>query len=236
MRRFTIDPMPILSSSFFAVIVAGTIMLTTSGCRFGNFVEKEQVLDRKPRYATRPTKMAFTATINGETRRVGLSVSHVPGELSSFMTDPVILFLDDPKTGRAAFCRNDEQACGTAIFIGSDGVTLGYSGTATPVVLWKSFNRCTDQLSILESGQIVAPRLQVDFTINRAIEGTQCEDALTDMKNCYEDIAQCDGVASSAAIYQQDVRALFDPYIQNGVFTAAEIPQLSNIGYEVSYR
>jgi hypothetical protein len=227
---------------------------TQSGCRVGN---NTVTTDNNPDkisgyYDTVPQSLMFCATPAGNTSCKNVATNLVPSMISAEMTQPTALIVQDLDTGDAVFTAPRGGKTALPIWVQPDK-TLYYANSSSEDILWKD-PACTSKLYLEEDGAIMAGpanpvagstratsgrvQLRVRVTeIFQEIHPGACGSTLTLMSNCYQDVTQCGGADSgSNQQLQTQVQTMFNSYIQAGAISASDIPNLSNISYEVQYQ
>jgi hypothetical protein len=231
------------------------ILLTAfslSACRFGNRVEQVENPDQiTGYYANSLDTVTYCAGVAGTPDPVitckAVPASQVPSDYTLIMSDPVALLVTDLAQGDARLFSKAENGYYLRTKI-QNGTQLGYSITSGPDTFWQDPNCFNyfidDQVGTLTptSGQKSAEgiklkgSLEITFTHSRTIEGS-CAATLQTMHDCYFDMAQCGGSSMTEnQLIQETFQAFFEPYIAAGAMTAADIPNLVALGYEISYR
>jgi hypothetical protein len=115
---------------------------------------------------------------------------------------------------------------------------------------WKN-SECQNYLEITETGRLL-PSLSVKSPIGNTLPLSgniqlnihvinkftgQCNDSFKNIAQCYQDSSQCGGKDSTENDdLQATVVDLFRPWIESKAMTSADIPDLVNYAYEVSYQ
>jgi hypothetical protein len=239
-----------IMSGLVAIVLSGALM-SMSGCRFGNRVENaDPVTDEiTGYYETQAQSLQFCVTTNNNgTVCQSAPANQTPATVSSVMTDPVGLALQDESTGYSYLVANANSSNNSAIPIYADkSGEVSFVGNTTADTLFQD-DQCTGQLFIEEEGSFkrVNPysfqgfttygRLSVNISMITEVRGT-CAASLQAMQNCYNDVNQC-GMSTLAenASEQAYVQGVFGPYIQAGVMTSADILNVTDLAYEVLYQ
>ena len=218
-----------------------------TGCRIGNHIQEAEVIDSySGYYLTEIKELTFTATTT-QSVRAPSPVSNVPSDLSSVLTNPVAIILQDSASGRANIESKDgKQTLPTTI---SKDFTLFMDGSSSSKTLWEDPS-CQTYLELQELGQIIksndplslqgnslplSGRIQLKVQITNVIHGN-CTATLQTLLNCYQDANHCgaDSTADNESI-QSGLIAFFKPWIDSQAFLPTEIPNLISYGYEAVY-
>jgi hypothetical protein len=230
---------------------AAVLAASLSGCRFGNYVadQKTSAATADPisgYYETEASALAFCA-VGTATNCVSAALTEIPSLVKAVVTNPVILYLTDASTGEGYLVASDGSDYSLPTSFSSTSL-ISYSGSTSADTLWDDA-ACTTSIHIEESGSISKTASASETSTGLPLSGSvsltlsfiqsfdgDCSPSLTAMKACLEDPAQCGGATSEEdAQYQEAVQNFFAPYVNSGAMTAADIPTLSSIAYEVTF-
>ena len=227
--------------SLFAVLALG-------GCRFGNqIVQAEDPAALSGYYKTQAKSMSICTLLKqGDWRCVSASTSMIPGTIQNIMTNPVYVSANTAKATAFLLANNLDTSNYFQMDLSKSGVLTADASVGASKTLWND-EACQSQLQLGKEGKIVAApkETQNSFEISGSVEFAvsvvtsllgDCGPTLTDLKSCYNDVSQCPGAdAAEKTQQQQSVQDYFAPYIDHGVLTLDEIPQLSATGWEATY-
>ena len=224
------------------------LSLPISGCRFGNqVIQAEDPSAMSGFYKTEAKTMSICTMLQGTDWRCNSApTSMIPGTIQTVMTNPVYVSANTVKA--TAFLV--PNSLDTSNYF---QMTLARSGelTADPIVgsskaLWND-EACQTQLQLSKEGQVQAGKRQTqgsfevsgsvdfDITVVTVLSG-DCGPTLSDLKACYQDATKCPGSdVTEQAAQQQSVQDYFAPYIDYGVLSVNEIPQLVSTGWSAGY-
>ena len=171
----------------------------------------------------------------------------VPSGITTVMTDPVYVSANT-HTQKAYLTPNDLS--GTSAF----EMVLSETGklSASPVTdngqtLWQD-PACMSYIQLEKEGQVtqatapsqfggfvVSGTVTFDLAVFTLLDGS-CGATLTEMKNCHADWNNCPGADDTERQAQQvSIQDYFSAYVNAGAMTAADIPNLQALAWQVSY-
>jgi hypothetical protein len=238
---------------FGATLMAGTLLLTLSGCRFGNRIERADTsaASQDPisgYYATQAQSVTFCAE-SATTECGQASASEIPTFIRATMTNPVILYLSD-SDGSGLLLANDGSDYGIATTFKSlseiehvsqsDAETLWLDPACTRTAILQevgSFSANSSKRTMSDPGS-----LSLTFTYYEMFDG-DCTATFTQLQACMNDATQCSETPGSPsetleelAELQETVSNFFGPYLESGALNASDIPQLKTFAFEVTYQ
>lgn len=237
------------------VTTTAVVAIAAGGCRVGNYSSRSTPAETDPvtgYYDAIPQSLQFCAAA-GTTQCANVSTTQVPGFISDNITNPLALILKDAVTGEAFMTAAVGGQTAIPIWVGTDNTELFYANHTSPQTLWLD-TTCTTKIYLEEEGSIVrgtghyvegtqsgktVGSLTLSVQVIRSFEGVggSCAAELQAMSTCYQDINQCGGSTPSInQARQARVQDLFETYIQAGTMTAADIPNITGVGYEVHYQ
>jgi hypothetical protein len=222
-----------------------------SGCRLGSYVEAPARAPNPDKisgyYSTQPQTLKLFAT-TAQTHEESGAISMIPQEVGQFITNPVALIIQDLTTGSAALTSPTGKHA-LPIYVNEDS-TLTYHGKTASMTYWQD-PECQYYLEISENGKftktppIATPsgsdlplsgKLELTIQVINKFQGN-CAASFTLISKCYQDVNDCGGKDSTE---NEDLQAivieLLDPWIQSKAILPADIPNLVNYAYEVSYQ
>jgi hypothetical protein len=230
---------------------AAILLITgASGCRLGNRIENTPNPDQVTGlYESAFQSLTFCAA-HSATVCQPAAVSEVPSLVSGVMTNPVALVLGDSKTGSGYVVATDGSDLALKTFISQKTQSVSYLASTQQGTLWADPG-CLTQLHLEQSGTYtrsthssngidVSGDLALRVQVVRRIfpkTGGDCTPTLQALQSCYDDVTTCGGSSPSEnQALQEEIQAMFDPYIQAGAMTAGDIPQITHLTYEVVYQ
>jgi hypothetical protein len=241
--------------SIALVSTVAAVTLIAGGCRIGNYSSKSSSAESDAvtgYYDAIPQSLQFCASA-GTTQCVTSSTTQIPAFISDNVTNPLALILQDEATGEALMTAAVGGQTAIPIWVGTDNIELFYANNTSPQALWLD-SSCTTKTYLEEEGAIVRAAghhvegtnsgwtvgsLTLSVQVIQSFEGVNgsCQSELQAMSTCYQDINQCGSSSSATNEARQDrVREVFETYIQAGAMTAADIPNVTGVGYEVHYQ
>jgi hypothetical protein len=246
-------------SGSIALIVSWVLLMTMSGCRFGNHVDDGVAPDigASGYYSTRPTSYTVsTFQTTGSSHVLQMSVASVPGILRNYFTDPTTLLMLDAASGSYAVFppSNGSPSSYQLISLAANGKAFGASeelGWAqawtdpacqinTTYTILGSINplAASDPSSIaLSIGRVpLKGRLSLKATYETTFQG-DCSSSWRGMQDCYQNLASCPG--STAAQQGESQAVAQDTYkfwIQAGALLLSEIGTTNDLRFDVSYQ
>lgn len=235
------------------ISIAGTTLVTLTGCRFGNQVQTVPSPITVRYYETQPQTLQFCAipTPTSSANCQTASVDVIPSLIADVMSNPVALRTDstEKKSQLIALTPYHDYL---PTNLNTDN-SLSYAGRSNSVQLWDDPN-CTTHFELIQndgkisplpestvstsSGQsvLVSGRIQLTFEVSRYFEGN-CQASLQKMYVCYTNPFECGGADASENLQlQYQVQSYFEDSIQAGVMTVSDIRTVTAVGYSVSYR
>ena len=251
--------MSILKPSLASYLFSGALALVASvvlgGCKFGNYGGD----DRKPQgdpltgyYGTAAQTLTFCAAPSA-TNCVASAVNRVPAEIEQVMSDPVGFLLENEATGQAKLVDSRGSGSVVPVFLDADKKRFSFLGSSAeiPIFSWtlEEVGGCTRQLylqaegalSSVDAGKPVTQAVSLKGRLGVKLELTYlfaggCADDLAAARACYLSSADCGGADPvENASRQREVQELFNPYIQSGALTVAEIGTAEAVAYTVEY-
>lgn len=233
------------------------ITVAAGGCRIGNYSSKSNSgsSDADPvtgYYDATPQSLQFCAAAT-TTQCMPASTTQIPSFIGDNITNPLALILNDSTSGEALMTAAVGGETAIPIWVGTDNTELYYANNTSPQIVWLD-SKCTTQLYLEEEGSIVrgaghyvqgtkngrtVGSLTLMVQVIRTFDGAggACAPELQAMSTCYQNINQCGGATSAENQARQDhVRDLFETYIQAGTMTAADIPNVTAVAYEIHYQ
>jgi hypothetical protein len=235
-------------SYFLAGAVAFIASWALTGCRVGNHTEQPESPDKTSGYyETQPQSLTYCGT-HGQTSCADASTNHIPDTVSQVMSNPVALILRDLDTGQAAFASAyGDGRSALPIYVDTATGNLSFIGNTTPSVVWRD-KGCTESVYIEQGGVVtkataakmsgklrIVGRIAVKIQLITTFDG-DCAQTMQVMAACYADFTQCGGTdATDNRNLQAAVQETFQPYIDAGTMTGADIATTSSLAYQVSY-
>ena len=241
-----------LSQSWTGYLLSGAMAVVLSwalgGCRFGNKVERDlSNLDTiTGYYQAQPQSLRFCVTTASGTTCDDAQTNLIPGTVANSVGNPSGFQVDNLETGYALIFDPFGQGEALPIFVDPADLSLAYLGQTAESILWTDSN-CTTTLYVEETGQLfqealpdsqglpLSGRMSLNVEIFSTYDG-DCTADLTEIAACYDDEEDCGGVdAEENSLLQEIVQAVYSPYIQAGVLTVGDLPDVTAVGYQVSY-
>ncbi|MBU6374566.1 MAG: hypothetical protein KGQ59_01090 [Bdellovibrionales bacterium] len=227
--------------SLFAVLALG-------GCRFGNqIVQAEDPTGLSGYYKTEAKQMSICTILQtGDWRCTFASTGLIPGTIQNIMTNPVYVSANTAKATAFLVSNNLDTSNYFQMDLGKTGELTSEVSVGSSKALWND-EACQSQLQLGKEGKIHVgtKQKQNSFEVSGSVEFAvsvvtslvgDCTPTLTDLKSCFQDVNLCPGSnANEKEQQQQSVQDYFAPYIDHGVLTLDEIPQLSAMGWEATY-
>jgi hypothetical protein len=245
-----------------SVLTIGALILSLSGCVFGNHTINGPVNNplsgilgdtTSGYYATEPQTYQVSATVGGTTTTEDASISYLPSQISTQFSNPIAFKVDANETDVAELFDPLDEPDGFQ-FTYNAGNTFDFSGTWTSAPLWDS-TLCTLTQNLTLQGEFeplgttsttetldgnvlpITGRMTMSVQIQYSISGSTCTNSLQEMYNCYQDVTTCMGTdANSQLGYQQIVDSLFNPFIQSGAMTPADIQTVTGMTAQIQYQ
>jgi hypothetical protein len=235
-------------------LTAGALSTVLTGCRFGNHTSTSDGNSDGVSgfYNSAPERLQFCVSSPDE-HCADAATTQVPSLIANEMTDPLRFLVADFNTGEAYIASATSNDSLIPVWLKSDRTNLFYIDQFTTVALWRN-DRCVRRMYLDEEGSL-APgaslpvpgssattrgRVNLRITVTSRIEDNYsqgCAQTLQAMKSCYLDVTACGGGSADAnATLQDAVRDVFEPYIQARVMTAADIPNVTRLTYEIQYQ
>ena len=252
-----------IDGSWTSYLAAGTaaIMLSwfLTGCRLGNRTNNGTPPPADTLtgvYSNTPSAMETCILKAGQTDPVCASPapSVAPAELLSLMSDPVAVGIVDTSTGDtrifSPFATPDSQGKVPAISITttlSDGTMSG--GGTYPVVTYWTDTACqeTDKtqlkgaLNTTGAGTIVQNytikgRIQFSYASYTYLDGN-CAASTAAVVACLQDVTKCLQADAATNQAQQNFwKSYYKPYIDSGLMTISDIPNVVTLAYGVLFQ
>jgi len=230
------------------ILAVVTLSLVLVGCKFGNKTKTTLTgYDTiSGLYSSLPQTISFRVQIGAGAERTknGL-VSEMPDFLKKVMNNPTMLYFDDPVGGIGSLRAREDTSTGIPTYIQDKAGTFGASSSAglelsgcrlyQTKVNSGTFTQLATTTTI--SGAEVRGTITVDFALEYTLTGDDidCDPMRARFKTCYIDDVNCSSDASSI-FYRPFVQETFDPYVNSGLMTPAEIGSFRTLGYSASYR
>lgn len=243
------------STKTFATLasLAWAMATVLTGCRFGNYTSPSPTPDATTGfYDANPQSLQFCGNGTASTC-VQASTSQIPSFITAEITNPVALIVQDASTGDAILTDASGQGqTSLPIWVSSDNVTLYYANSSSPTTLWND-PTCTTTTYLQENGTIVpgaghpiaggtgqtVGSITLKVQVIQTFDGTNgsCGPELQAMSNCYQNVTQCGGAdAGTNQQLQAQVQSIFSAFIGAGAMAASDIPNMTNVSYEVLYQ
>jgi len=240
----------------FGVLTLFATIALMQGCRFGNRVVQSNVDDGVTGYyATVAQTLRYCVSLKQNDGSLATqcgngSINALPSDLGSVMTDPVLLFFDDPKSGAATIRHKDlYNTYGFSTQIAA-GNLIGSEQNFAPEDFWipgcqrkvkfKLDGRFTrTEGGIAQDGKKLAGSLSLDASKAATYDaaGTDCTAAMTSLQDCYSNPSQCGGQnPAENNDLSAAVQTYVGPYIQAGAMTPLQISQMRVLYWEATYR
>ena len=232
----------------FLLFVAVFTGVLFTGCRLGNRLEPAPAKDPLTGfYVSEPKDLGVCVTTDVERCRT-VDKKKIPIELAEVMTNPMGLIVDNYDTGEGRLVGLGSGHPWLEVLINKD-VSLetyiqGY--LITPF----DFPTCDIKLRVEGAGMlqfvsVVPPagftdelkgRIAYDASLTRTVQG-DCSTALTLLKACYLNVADCGAPSSAGNIERfQWVTSLYEPYINMGSMDVEDITRATKLSYTASYQ
>lgn len=235
-------------AGFFALIMGWAF----TGCRFGNDTVPPPPPPENPDqttgyYRLNPQFVNLCAT-TGATNCKTMGVNMIPGDVAQALSNPVALIMQDLSTGEAALVDSRGSGGYLPIYVQSDN-SVSMSGYYPSETLFLD-TACTSTLYLVESGDIqkydpksvdsdgrtISGEMHLRVQLVTTFDGS-CDATLSLMKACYLNEADCGGATATANTQlHQTVLSVFGDYLDNAVMTADDIPLVSALTRDITYR
>lgn len=241
----------LLASSGLAALA-----LAATGCHVGN--QEVDAPATTPdtvsgNYAMAPTTLQVYATVNGQINSGTAVPSQIPARVSAILTNPVTIQLQDSSNGQASIYAPIGATDSFTVYFQSDNQTFTANSSSPVETLW-SDPACTIQENLEIQGRLqplgstsslgifdgtsmtITGRISNDVWVEDQISGN-CAATLQALAQCYQSASAC-GESTSAENQadQQLVQELYQLYIQAGAMTVQDIPNVTDLSYQVSYQ
>ncbi len=229
-----------------AILIAAAIVLIpsfASGCRFGNKNEtKYKGYDLlSGYYTTEPRTYSLRVQMEGEAspRTKNEVINKIPSTVSDVVKNPFMLYFDDPVAGNATIRNPVDSSIGFNVKLDADTGMFSYSGQGS----MSSGTGCTLDQLIQKAGSIIQfPERKnindysvrgsgtIEYSVQHTFTGTAaiCSNWLGDFQTCFS-TTNCDESSTSLSHF------LFDPFVDAGLMTAAEITKVRDIRWVATY-
>jgi hypothetical protein len=243
-----------------SVLTIGVVILSLSGCVFGNHTVSGPVNNPlsgilgdtiSGYYATEPQTYQVSATVGGTTATEDASINYLPAQITDQFTNPIAFKIAG--SGVAELFNPLDESDGFE-FTYNTGNSFNFGGTWTSAPLWDS-TQCTLTQNVVIQGEFeplgttpitetldgnaipITGRMTMSLQIQYSIEGTTCTNSLQEMYNCYQNVTTCMGSDSNTQLgNQQVVDSLFNPFIQSGAMTPADIETVTGMTAQIQYQ
>jgi hypothetical protein len=246
-------------SGSIALIVSWVLLISMSGCRFGNHIDNgpEEDVGATGFYSARPTSYTVTTSqTTGTSHQLNLSVASVPSIVSDYFTDPTTLLLLDAASGKYALFppTNGTPSSYQPIYLAANGKAFGSSEDTGWEQTWtdpacqiKSSYTILGTINPLASsdpttvysaiGQLtVKGRLGLRATYETTFQG-DCSASWQGMEDCYQTLSSCPGsTAADQGNAQQLAQSTYRFWVQVGALDPNEIGTTSDLRFDVSYQ
>jgi hypothetical protein len=240
-------------------VLSGMILVTVSGCRFGNHVDTgaSQDIGASGYYSTRPTSYTVTTTqTTGGSHVLNMSVSSVPTIISNYFTDPTTLVMLDAATGRYAVFppTSGNPSSYQDIYLAANDKSFGISEEMGWEQAWTD-PACQINTSYDISGNLNAlgasdpktmstslgripltGRISLKATYKTSFQGN-CTASWQAMADCYQTLSSCPGATAGDQVQAQKVaQSTYDFWVQVGALSLNEIATTNELRFDVSYQ
>ena len=233
----------LLGTTLTTVILLIMIPVLLSGCRVGNRTStKLSGYDLvSGYYMTEPSSLSITKKIgpNGSLVTIPSNVQNIPSSLKNTMNNPMIIQITNLSTGDAVMINPVNNSLGFDIKVNTDTKTIALSigGFATitgcridqTIIRNGSYNEQAGSIA----GVQARGRVSLDYTTEYKWSGddADCNPWLeTAFHDCYVDDSQCTDFSSDF------VHSIYDPFIQSGFMSVADIKTARLVSYTARYR
>ena len=239
-----------------SLVLAGLVLLSSSGCRFGNYssptptiASKYQSIEAFHAQATAFTTYAFLPGADAahpvKNEKDNVPVVNIPTDTLNTFTDPVFVVTETDPTVGSYFFGTDSSHTLKTVFdnTGTISTTLG----SDPVPFMGS-STCQTQLQVDESGLLdrsnpdsmsesngtmisIAGHVKMDLTYYQVFSG-DCTSALQRASDCYQDTTGtlCSHDEISTA------KETLDLYVrQSGVLAVSDIIHVIGLVYSIHF-
>ncbi|MBS1961295.1 MAG: hypothetical protein JST04_03690 [Bdellovibrionales bacterium] len=227
--------------------VAGAGLLAASGCQFGNRTSTTLLgYDTiSGYYASLPQTISFHAQIGTTAPRNQTgNVTQMPLLMKTIMANPTMLYFDDPVNGFGSIRSHANTGIGVPTIIDNTKNSYGASTSGSADVggcefkeeIINSGKYADTATTSVVAGYTVRGKLSLDYSVSRTFTGeaVDCTTLLTNMKKCYTDGVGCSSDDASV-FYTNRVIDTFQPILDAGVATDAEIVNARELGYHATY-
>lgn len=224
------------------------VPLLLSSCRFGNHVEQAPVsVDSVSGYYSTSIQGVKLHVDANTLRHADGDLNKVPGGWANILPDPTALIVTNRDKNIAYLVNPNNSNNSFPVYFNSER-KLGITSNPAASTLWTDPN-CQTQVTLSldgsysqssglgtsASGLKLSGRIGLNIQMIRTITG-DCAATMATLGACYQDAQQCGGSnATENQNWQKSVQTLFNPYIQAGAMTAAEIPSVRGVSYELTY-
>lgn len=235
---------------FRQLSVIGLVVFTIPliGCEFGN--KSRTVLTGYDTisgyYTSLPQTVSFRAKIGTEAQRTKAgTIGDMPAFLKKVMANPTLLYFDDPIGGIGSLRSRLDTMTGIPTYIQDKLGSFAASSAAA-----SELSGCRLSQETINSGTFsqlastlvisdvkVRGTISLDYTLTYTITGDDidCDPMRARLRTCYIDGTDCSSDRDSI-FYRPFVLETFDPYVNVGLITAAEIGSFRTLGYSGTYR
>jgi hypothetical protein len=214
-----------------------------TGCRFGNNSKTTykgyDLLSGY--YTTEPRTYALAVHVAGEVgnRTKNEVITKIPLTVREVVTNPFLLYFDDPITGIASIRNPADSEIGFNVNLNADSGMFTASGGGT----MNSGSGCVLEQLIQKAGSIAQfserkivnnysarGSATVEYSVEHNFTGADvnCTDWQTDFHNCYT-TSNCDDESTSLAHF------IFDPFVDAGLITPSEIKTVRSLRFVATY-
>jgi hypothetical protein len=231
---------------------ASLVILSLSGCRFGNQVVKAaDPTEKSGFYRSEAATMTLCAFLDGQPAQCAAApLSLVPDSITEVMTNPVYVAANSAQSKAYLLPNSLDTSAAFEMTMDSSGQLAGIPFIDEPQQLWVDPS-CLSQVQIEKAGLLrgadaSTPGAIGDFKISGSVDftlavltalGDHCGSTLSLMQGCHTDTHLCPGATLAERQEEQlAIQDFFAPYIAHGVLTLDQLPSLQGLGWEVSYQ
>ncbi len=229
------------------IFLIGLCVLTLPGCYFGN--RSKTTLKGYDTisgfYTSLPQTVTFEATIgNAPKRSKSGTINDIPEILKAIMANPTMLYFDDPIEGIGSIRSHLDSSTGFPTYIedaaGTFGASISSGGQVPGCLLSKNVvtSGTFAQLPATQtlSGFTVRGSLSLDYTHTVFLTGEDidCNPLRARIQSCYTDGVGC-STDPNSVLNRTFLKEAFDPCVNIGLITSAEISAFKSVSYHATY-
>lgn len=225
----------------------------TPSCRWGNRILNATTDNPSGYYETEAQNLEFCASLkNGATPCATVSATDLPSLVRDRVTNPVRFVVLDSATGSAVFAHYNQDNLQLPVQMSSNEALVTLASTGEDMLMWDAGCTSFSQISlngkylrylkINENGPLGYPvtgRVEANISVVDALNSTTpgaCDTSLTQAAACLSDVNQCQGAnPAQNTAKQQFLQSIFDPYLNAGVISLNDLPNVEAMGYEVRF-